>query len=57
MAHQLLSDYMGYLTNQEATIGRIVDQKLTEMEPRIMQMIKECLREYELPVAHNNHKP
>jgi len=38
---QTAFDYLHFLADQEMMIERIVDQKLTEMQPRIEQMIEE----------------
>ena len=38
---QTAIDYLHFLADQEMMIERIVTQKLTEMQPRIEQMIDE----------------
>jgi hypothetical protein len=38
---QTAFDYLHFLADQEMMIERIVTQKLTEMQPRIEQMIEE----------------
>ena len=38
---QTAFDYLHFLADQEMMIERIVDKKLTEMQPQIEQMIEE----------------
>lgn len=38
---QTAFDYLHFLADQEMMIERIVNQKLTEMQPQIEQMIEE----------------
>lgn len=38
---QAAFDYLHFLTDQEMMVERIVDRRLTEMQPRIEQMVEE----------------
>ena len=38
-------DYLGFLTDQEALVRRVVDERLAEMQPVIDAMVDERIRE------------
>ena len=41
----LVMDYLGFLTDQEALVRRVVDERLAEMQPVIDAMVDERIRE------------
>ena len=43
-AHKLASDYLGFLTQQEALMGRLFELKWKEMEPMLEQMIEQKIQ-------------
>ena len=44
-ARMLVMDYLGFLTDQEALVRRVVDERLAEMQPVIDAMVDERIRE------------
>ena len=38
-------DYLGFLTDQETLVRRVVDERLAEMQPVIDAMVDERIRE------------
>lgn len=45
-AHKLASDYLGFLSQQEAMMSRLFERKWQEIEPQIEQMIDKKIREH-----------
>lgn len=41
----LVMDYLGFLTDQETLVRRVVDERLAEMQPVIDAMVDERIRE------------
>lgn len=44
-ARKLTSEYLGYLVEQEALVGRMVDRKWMQMVPRIEQFVDQKIQE------------
>lgn len=44
-AHKLASDYLFFLTQQEAMMGRLFERKWKEIEPLLEQMIEQKIDE------------
>lgn len=44
-ARKLASDYLGYLTEQEELVSRLVDRRLNQMAPQIEQRISQMIDE------------
>lgn len=44
-ARKLASDYLGYLTEQEELVSRLVDRRLSQMAPQIEQRISQIIDE------------
>ena len=44
-ARMLVMDYLGFLTDQETLVRRVVDERLAEMQPVIDAMVDERIRE------------
>ena len=44
-ARKLASDYLGYLTEQEELVSRLVDRRLNQMAPQIEQRISQIIDE------------
>ena len=45
MARKLISDYLGFLTEQETLVGHLVERKLEQMGPQIEQRIAQMIDE------------
>ncbi len=45
-AHQLASDYLSFLAQQEAVVDRLFCRKWKEIEPQIEQLIERKIKEY-----------
>lgn len=41
----LVMDYLGFLTDQETLVRRVVDERLAEIQPVIDAMVDERIRE------------
>ena len=52
-AHQLIGDYMKFMSEQESVVERIVDKKLAQMEPLVRQIVEQYLKEKENPLTIN----
>ncbi len=44
-ARKLVSDYLGFLTEHEALVDRLVERKLVQMGPQIEQRIAQMIDE------------
>ena len=44
-AHKLASDYLSFLTQQEALMGRLFERKWKEIEPQLERMIEQKINE------------
>ena len=40
-SHQLVSDYLSFLIDQEALVERVVERKLTELQSQMEERIKD----------------
>ena len=45
-AHRLASDYLNYLTQQEALLGRMFERKWQKMQPQLEGMIERKIQEH-----------
>ena len=45
-AHRLASDYLNYLTQQEALLGRMFERKWQKMQPQLEEMIERKIQEH-----------
>jgi N-glycosylase/DNA lyase len=43
-ARKLVSDYLGFLMDQEGLVRRVVDERLKEMQPKLEDLIDERIR-------------
>ena len=45
-ARKLVTDYLGFLMDQEGLVRRVVDERLAEMQPIIDAMVDRRIREH-----------
>ena len=45
-ARKLVTDYLGFLMDQEGLVRRVVDERLAEMQPIIDAMVDHRIREH-----------
>lgn len=46
VAHELATDYMSFLSQQEAVMNRMLDRKWKEIEPWLEQMIDKKIAQH-----------
>lgn len=46
IAHELATDYMSFLSQQEAVMNRMLDRKWKEIEPWLEQLIDKKIAEH-----------
>ncbi len=46
VAHELATDYMSFLSQQEAVMNRMLDRKWKEIEPWLEQLIDKKIAEH-----------
>lgn len=45
-SRQLVSDYMSFLIDQEALVERVVERRLTELQPQMEERIKDQIMDH-----------